>query len=145
LWFFPLSRLTDGVQRNQLQVFAQVNGVLKGFGQKVSLAQKESTSLIEGDAPTQFKGVTLQYVKSEIATGVQFKGATEVEAIYLAFILLTIGFLMSQIPHWQVWGVLEADEKNHIQASLAWRAKKQLPALEKRLSQTVKALEGLES
>jgi hypothetical protein len=44
-----------------------------------------------------------------------------------------------------VWGVLEADEENGIQASLAWRAKKQLPALEKRLSQAVKALEGLDS
>jgi cytochrome c biogenesis protein len=145
LWFFPLSRLTDGVQRNQLQVFAQVDGVLKGFGKKITDAQKESLSLVEGDAPTQFKGVTLQYVKPEIATGVQFKGATEVEAIYLAFMLLTLGFLMSQIPHWQVWGVLEADEENGIQASLAWRAKKQLPALEKRLSQAVKALEGLDS
>ncbi len=143
LWFFPLSRLTDGVQRNQLQVFAQVDGVLKGFGQKVSLARKESVSLIEGEAPIRFKGVPLQYVKPEIATGVQFKGATEVEAIYWAFILLALGFLMSQIPHWQVWGVLEADDQNGIQLSLAWRAKKRLPALEKRLSQLFNASEGL--
>jgi cytochrome c biogenesis protein len=134
LWFFPLSRLTDGVQRNQLQVFAQENGVLKGFGKKVSIAQKESVSLVEGTAPTQFKGLTLQYLKPEIATGVQFKGATEVAAIYLAFMLLTLGFLLSQIPHWQVWGVLDYDKNNQLQLSLAWRAKKQLPALEKRLA-----------
>jgi hypothetical protein len=41
---------------------------------------------------------------------------------------------MSQIPHWQVWGVLELDkQRNQLQVSLAWRAKKQLPTLEKKL------------
>jgi cytochrome c biogenesis protein len=141
LWFFPLSRLTDSVQRNQLQVFAQVDGVLKGFGKKIEIAKKESVTLVEGDAPVQFQGVSLQYVKPEIATGVQFKGATEVVAVYGAFILLTLGFLMSQIPHWQVWGVLETNKQNQLHLSLAWRAKKQLPALEKKLKDAFNALE----
>lgn len=137
LWFFPLSRLTDGVQRNQLQVFAQVNGVLQGFGKKVSIAQKESATLIEGDAPTVFKGVSLQYIKPEIATGVQFKGATEVATLYFSFIVLAFGFLLSQIPHWQVWGVLERNNQGALQLSLAWRAKKQLPVLEAKLTQAI--------
>jgi cytochrome c biogenesis protein len=140
LWFFPLSRLTDGVQQHQLQVFAEVNGVLRGFGQTVAQAQKASTTLRAGDAPTQFQGVWLQYLRPEIATGVQFKGATEVTAIYCAFALLTLGFLLSQIPHWQLWAVLTVLDNQTVQVAVAYRAKKQLPTLQQRLTTVWKVL-----
>jgi len=137
LWFFPLSRLTDGVQQHQLQVFAEVNGVLQGFGQTVAQAQKASTTLKAGAAPTRFRGVLLQYHRPEIATGIQFKGATEVTAVYWAFALLTLGFLLSQIPHWQVWAVLTVLENEAVELAIAYRAKKQLPRLKQRITTMV--------
>jgi cytochrome c biogenesis protein len=138
LFIFPLGRFTDGLPRNRLHILLERNGILEGYQKGFSEANKTILSLEEGGASASLGGLSLQYKKAVMATGLQIKYAPETTFLYVSLLILALGCVLSFIPHHQVWFALYSaeGEGNAPPTELWWysKAKKRHHALEEALT-----------
>jgi cytochrome c biogenesis protein ResB len=58
--------------------------------------------LLEGQSGT-LNGMTIRYIKPEIATGLQIKKGPEVPLMYLSYLIITIGAFMCIFSQRRIW------------------------------------------
>lgn len=79
--------------------------------------------LYEGETGTLF-GTTFRYDKPEIATGLQIKQAPEVGWIYLAFLVICTGTVMSIFSQRQLWITVRPEADGRQQVLVLYKTKK---------------------
>ncbi|XVJ50826.1 MAG: cytochrome c biogenesis protein ResB [Vampirovibrio sp.] len=147
LFFFPLGRFTDGLPENRLHVLLEKNGILEGYGKGFKESNHNLLSLAEGQTAQRIGTISVAYDKAIMATGLQIKSAPEVPYLYLSLLILSLGCLLSFVPHHQVWFALHTEEGEGLgpPTALVWyaKAKKQRPALETSLKAVVSKMPAL--
>ncbi len=109
-----------GAKRNYVVIFMQDrHGILGAQPGKMPPRLK----LFEGETGTLF-GATFRYGKPEIATGLQIKQAPEVFWIYLAFLIICLGTVMSIFSQRQLWATLQPDADGRQQVLVLYKTKK---------------------
>jgi cytochrome c biogenesis protein len=147
LYIFPLGRFSDGMPTNRLHILVEKQGRLLGYQQGFRPENRNMLSLEEGGAAGTLGGLTLQYPKAVMATGLQIKYAPEVTFLYISLAILAAGCLLSLVPHHQVWLALyspEAHEDGHdappTQLVFLPKAKKRPMALHRSLEKAFQLL-----
>jgi hypothetical protein len=99
VWLFPFHPLKDGagITKAQLQLlYFPAKGPLK-------TASPQRITLMEGAPAVRWQGQQWQYVRAELATGLQIKGTPEVPWVYASLLLLGLGVLCSAFKQRQLW------------------------------------------
>jgi cytochrome c biogenesis protein ResB len=96
---FPFFVNQDQIPTNKIVAFIKTpNGFL---GQEPG-KMPENLRLEQGETGT-LDGMTIQFVRPEIATGLQIKKAPEVSLMYLAYLIVMIGAVMCIFSQRQIW------------------------------------------